>query len=52
MDERIQSFRIGVMVVAAILVGAILVVMFGKLPVIGQKTYPVQTTFKAARGSV
>ena len=39
MDERIMQFRVGVMVLATLIVTAILLVMFGKLPtLIGRNT--------------
>ena len=32
MDERVMQFRVGVMVLATLIITAILLVMFGKLP--------------------
>jgi phospholipid/cholesterol/gamma-HCH transport system substrate-binding protein len=49
MDEKIMQFRVGAMFLGALLVTAILLLMFGKLPrLIG--TYPVQVRFDYAGG--
>jgi len=49
MDERVMQFRVGVFFLAALILAAILLVMFGKLPTyIG--TYKVQVEFKGAGG--
>ncbi len=52
MDERTMRFRVGVMVLGALIVTAILLVMFGKLPnlIPGNKGYPVQIRFDYAAG--
>lgn len=50
MDDRIKQFRIGVMVLAALLIGGILVVMFGKIPTFGVGTYFVNARFTDAPG--
>src|SRR6187399_1789400 len=50
MDDRVKQFRIGVMVLAALLIGGILVVMFGKIPTFGVGTYIVNTRFTDAPG--
>ena len=49
MDERVMQFRVGVMFLATLIITAILLVMFGKLPrLIGN--YPVQIRFDNAAG--
>ena len=50
MEDRVKQFRIGVMVLAALLIGGILVVMFGKLPTFGVGTYVVNARFADAPG--
>lgn len=50
MEDRVKQFRIGVMVLAALLIGGILVVMFGKLPTFGVGTYIVNARFTDAPG--
>ena len=40
MDERVMQFRVGVMVLATLIVTAILLVMFGKLPTLIGRTTP------------
>lgn len=52
MDERTMRFRVGVMVLGAMIVTAILLVMFGKLPnlIPGIKPYTVYIHFKGAAG--
>lgn len=50
MDERIVQFRVGVMVLATLLITIILVVLFGKSPTIFKKTYTIQIAFADAPG--
>jgi phospholipid/cholesterol/gamma-HCH transport system substrate-binding protein len=50
MDDRVKQFRIGVMVLAALLIGGILVVMFGKLPTFGVGSYVINLRFSDAPG--
>ncbi len=50
MEDRVKQFRIGVMVLAALLIGGILVVMFGKLPTFGVGSYIVNARFADAPG--
>jgi phospholipid/cholesterol/gamma-HCH transport system substrate-binding protein len=50
MEDRVKQFRIGVMVLAALLIGGILVVMFGKLPTFGVGSYIVNARFTDAPG--
>ena len=50
MDERVMQFRVGVMFLATLLIGAILLVMFGKLPNLTGRKYTVQILFKYAPG--
>ncbi len=49
MDERVMQFRVGVMVLATLIVTAILLVMFGKLPTLVGK-YTIQVRFSYAPG--
>ena len=49
MDERVMQFRVGVMVLATLIITAILLVIFGKLPkLVGN--YTVQVSFDNAGG--
>jgi phospholipid/cholesterol/gamma-HCH transport system substrate-binding protein len=49
MDERVVQFRVGVMVLATLIITGILLVLFGKLPkLVG--TYPVRYSFENAGG--
>lgn len=50
MDERVMQFRVGVMVLATLIITAILLVMFGKLPSLVGSNYPVQVVFDNAGG--
>src|SRR5437879_117354 len=50
MDEHIKSFRVGVVVLATMLLAGILAVRFGDLPSIVQETYTIQVKFKDAPG--
>jgi phospholipid/cholesterol/gamma-HCH transport system substrate-binding protein len=54
MDERVVQFRVGVMVVATLLITGILVVLFGEVPgFVGRifhRTYTVQIWFPEGRG--
>jgi phospholipid/cholesterol/gamma-HCH transport system substrate-binding protein len=50
MDERVMQFRVGVMALATLIITAILLVLFGKLPSLPGRTYPVRAEFKYADG--
>lgn len=50
MDERIVQFRVGVMVLATIIILAILLLLFGDLPSLVKGTYTVQFDFSQAPG--
>ncbi len=51
MDERVMQFRVGVMFLATLIIAAILLVMFGKLPsLIPGRSYLVQIRFNYAQG--
>jgi len=50
MDERVMQFRVGVMVLATLLITGILVILFGKLPTMGQSTYTIHFYFEEAPG--
>ena len=50
MDERIVRFRVGVMVLATLLITAILVLLFGELPSLLRGSYVVHIKFKDAPG--
>jgi phospholipid/cholesterol/gamma-HCH transport system substrate-binding protein len=50
MDERIVAFRVGVMVLATMLLAAILTLLFGDVPSLMQGTYTVHIKFKDAPG--
>ena len=50
MDERMMQFRVGVMVLASIIIVAILSVLFGELPSLGGGDYTVYIHFPQARG--
>lgn len=50
MDERVMQFRVGVMFLATLIIAAILLVMFGKLPSLTGRNYPVQVQFDYAPG--
>jgi phospholipid/cholesterol/gamma-HCH transport system substrate-binding protein len=49
MDDRIVQFRVGVMVLASLLLTAILVGLFGKMPIM-LGTYPIRIQFSQAPG--
>jgi phospholipid/cholesterol/gamma-HCH transport system substrate-binding protein len=50
MDERVMQFRVGVMFLATLIITAILLVMFGKLPNLLGRSYTVQVRFDYAGG--
>src|SRR5262245_3391603 len=50
MDERIVQFRVGVTVLAALIVTGILVLLFGELPALVRGTYVVYIKFRSAPG--
>lgn len=51
MNDRIVQFRVGVMVLATLMITAILVLMFGGLPdVLGRRTYTVEIHMTQAPG--
>ena len=50
MDERVMQFRVGVMFLATLIITGILLVMFGKLPSLIGRNYPVQVRFDYAAG--
>ncbi|MBX9791287.1 MAG: MlaD family protein [Pirellulales bacterium] len=50
MDERIVQFRVGVMVMAVIIIAVILVLLFGELPTLLQGSYTVYVHFPEVRG--
>jgi phospholipid/cholesterol/gamma-HCH transport system substrate-binding protein len=50
MDERVMQFRVGVMVVATLLIAAMLVVIFGELPSLFHGSYTIYVTFSEAPG--
>lgn len=50
MDDRTIQFRVGVMVVATIIIAAILVLLFGEIPVRIQSQYTVYIHFPDASG--
>ena len=50
MDERVMQFRVGVMFLATLIITGILLVMFGKLPRLHRRNYPVQVRFDDAGG--
>src|SRR5689334_4742946 len=50
MDERIVAFRVGVMVLATMLLAAILTLLFGDIPSLTQGTYTIHIKFKDAPG--
>jgi phospholipid/cholesterol/gamma-HCH transport system substrate-binding protein len=50
MDERVVQFRVGVMVLATLIITAILLVLFGKLPNLTGGVYPVRVRFDNAGG--
>ena len=50
MDERIVRFRVGVMVLATLLITAILVLLFGELPSLLRGSYVIHIRFNDAPG--
>jgi phospholipid/cholesterol/gamma-HCH transport system substrate-binding protein len=50
MDERIVRFRVGVMVLATLLITGILVLLFGEVPSLVQETYTIRMKFSDAPG--
>ncbi len=50
MDERIQQFRVGVMVLATIIILGILLLLFGDLPSVVKGTYTIRFAFPQAPG--
>ena len=50
MDERVMQFRVGVMLLATLIVTGILLVMFGKLPKLIGRNYAVYVRFDYAGG--
>ena len=50
MDERVVQFRVGVMVLASIIIAGILVVLFGSLPNVTTPTKTVYIVFRQALG--
>lgn len=52
MDERVVQFRVGVMVLATLIITGILVVLFGDLPTMFRDTYTVYIHFTQAPGVI
>ena len=50
MNDRVMQFRVGVMVLATAIIAGILIVIFGDLPSLVQRTYPLRMNFSDARG--
>jgi len=50
MDERVVQFRVGVMVIATIVISVVLVALFGELPELVQRGYTVNVRFDSAPG--
>ncbi len=50
MDERVMRFRVGVMMLATLIIAATLVLLIGKLPSLVEGTYTVIIDFKSAPG--
>lgn len=50
MDERVLSFRVGIVVVTAVMVGFILVLLFGAVPQVLTSSYAVTVQFPRAPG--
>lgn len=50
MDERVIRFRVGVMVLATLMITAILIVLFGEMPTLTQQQYTVYISFLDAPG--
>jgi phospholipid/cholesterol/gamma-HCH transport system substrate-binding protein len=50
MDERVVQFRVGVMVLATLIITGILVLLFGELPALVRRTYVVYVDLPQAPG--
>jgi ABC-type transporter Mla subunit MlaD len=50
MDERVAQFRVGVMVLATIIIAAILILLFNRFPALGQGSYTIHVRFPTAPG--
>lgn len=50
MDERVLSFRVGIVVVTAVMLGFILILLFGAGPQVFTDTYTVKVRFPRAPG--
>ncbi len=50
MDERVVQFRVGVMVIASIVISVVLVALFGELPQFVQSGYTLNIRFERAPG--
>ena len=50
MDERVVQFRVGVTVLAALIITGILVLLFGELPSVVRGSYTVYVEFPSAPG--
>jgi len=50
MDERVMQFRVGVMVLATLIIGAILVLLFGEMPRLIHGSYAITIVFREAPG--
>jgi ABC-type transporter Mla subunit MlaD len=50
MDERVVQWRVGVMVLATIIITAILIVLFNRMPSFGKGTYTIFVRFQTAPG--
>jgi ABC-type transporter Mla subunit MlaD len=50
MDERVAQFRVGVMVLATIIITGILILLFNRFPALGQGSYVIHVRFPTAPG--
>jgi phospholipid/cholesterol/gamma-HCH transport system substrate-binding protein len=50
MDERVAQFRVGVMVLATIIITGILILLFNRFPSLGKGSYTIQVRFPTAPG--
>jgi len=50
MDERILKFRVGIVVLTAIIVAGILIIQFGELQLPGTSKYTIYIDFQQAPG--
>ena len=50
MDERVVQFRVGVMVLATIIITGILILLFNEFPSMGAGTYTIHVRFSSAPG--